>query len=249
MRKARLGRKGSIITIDEYQRKGFHKRSGSKYIPYCRACGERVFPHALGSLNVEASFHHHPTPVDTPEMNICPLSSKASKRYSALDCSEKDERSGRELRERFVKDGYVKKAYYFMLKSCGKGCLSYPTFEDVLRNANRKNVWNYVGMKAWMMPYVLLYVGDFVDSNGEKPYKFHFIFSHDLEFSMDNMLRNSTGYMIERVFSNSGRSFNKRGCFSYPMEVSKQNFDEKTCNLEWMEFDSERFHSFILPRE
>ncbi|MEZ6855117.1 hypothetical protein [Halodesulfovibrio aestuarii] len=249
MRKARLGRKGPIITIDEYQRKGIHKRSGSKYIPYCRACGERVFPHALASLNVEASFHHHPSPAGTSEMNICPLSSKASKRYSVLDCSEKDERSGRELRKQFVKDGYVKKAYYFMLKSCGRGCLPYATFEDTLRNANRKNVWNYVGMKAWMMPYILLFVGDFVASNEEKPYKFHFLFSHKGEFSMDKMLKNSTGYKIERVFSNSGISFNKKECFSYPMEVAKQTFDEKTSNLEWMNFDSSRFHKLILPQE
>ena len=247
MKEARLGKNGSLITIDEYQRQGFHKRSESRYTPYCDACGEKVTTAGIASLKVEASFRHYPSPAGTPEMNVCPNSSKASKRYSDLDCSEVNETAGTKLRKKFEEGDYVKKAYFFMLRSCGKKCLSYKQFEDTLRNANRKNIWNYVGMKTWMIPYVLLVLGDFQAREDEGSHKFHFMFSHKNSFSMKGMLKDSTGYKIERIYTNGGNPYFKKRCLPYPADVSKQVFEERTTNLENMDFGAERFRHLIIP--
>lgn len=238
-----------LITIDEFMRRGLHKKENSKELTICPDCKEIVVHSSTLSLNVKASFRHLPKDKNSVEKRDCIYSTEGQNRYSHLTSSERDERLGVSIRKRFYDDLFFKRSLSFMFKACGKGVLKKDKICSVLHKANAIDVWSYANIEAWMIPYFLLALGDFVTPEERGSFGFYFLFASQKRFKIEEMLKNTTGYVLERRYADSSNPYvGKYLKPPFPWTISKSSFFENS-DPRRVKMSSELFRELILIEE
>lgn len=229
MRVALLREEEELITIDEFMRRGLHKYENSKELTICPDCKETVVHSATLSLNVKASFRHLPQDKNSVGKRDCIYSTEGQKKYSHLESSEYDDKLGVNIRKQFYEDLFFKRCLSFMFKACGKGVLRKEKIINVLHKANAIDFWSYTHLESWMVPYFLLALGDFVTPEERGNFGFYFLFANEKRFKIEDMLRNTTGYVLERRYSDSSNLYvGKYSNTPFPWPISKSFFFENS---------------------
>lgn len=191
--------------------------------PYCPVCNIELFPHAVSSLTMKASFHH---PRGNP--NNCYLVSRTDGIFSTLSPQYFDESTASARRDEFYQDQNIKRAYQFMHKMCGKGNLGAESFNKCIKAADALNIWAYRDLKQWNIPFILLTMTDF--KHTAKGYLFRFTLNK-LEGCSAAYWQSLDACSLLKVFA-SGDPMTKDPNNPYP--ISEESFLKISQGNEWV---------------
>jgi hypothetical protein len=127
---------------------------------FCLECRAEVEAEAIASVEVPAYFSHPPRHSNVSDLDDCSRAAR-SRRLRWFGDEDRNEPSGRRVRQEFFDESTVKSAYAFCLTYVGKGNLPLSKFQEMIDRADRLDVWSYAGMEVWCVPHVLLLPADF----------------------------------------------------------------------------------------
>jgi hypothetical protein len=172
MLEAIIKSEGRIVTIDEFLRKYglISIKNGLELI--CPACDGKLYVYGATSINVQSSFNHRPN-------TSCTLMSDYNKGISAP--SEFDLMNGRRIRALLEQKEFISKLYCFCLALCGKKNLPVDKFCELIKKADKRNLWRIKGLEEWVIGFLLLILDDFeglreTKDNKQKVMKYTFRF-------------------------------------------------------------------------
>lgn len=127
------------------------------------------------------------------------------------------------LKDKFCKEENLKKIYKICLDACGARKFPASKYIELVKKANQINIWGYVGLEIWMLPYILLTLDDFraKDKNG-KEYEYRFIL---LEDSNLDLLAHINDIKISKIFADSQKEIKQ-------FSINKEKYDET--DTSWM---------------
>ncbi len=198
--------------------------------PYCPSCKERVDPYGVHSPNVRSRFDHQNLAEGVDPPDDC-LEANRSDRFRGMHADDWDDERGIALREQFFETENLKQAYGFCLALCRKGNLSAVDFAALIRRADRKNIWAYKDIPLWIIPYVLLTLGNF-GLTATTQYAFHFVLKKSKAKSLSELWAEpEKPFSLCKVFSNSGEEIRTSG---NPWPISHQFIAETAGDTSWM---------------
>lgn len=187
--------------------------------PFCPACKEKL--HTRAALTPEGSpcFCHYPHH-ESDDLDICSLSSHTNRRLSVLRPTSWDHDAAKKTKAAFLEPGNLKTAYSFMWRLCGKGNLPTEIMQQIIRRADKHNIWAYKNMPLWFIPYILLALANFAGTNKKgDPENFHFVIHKP---------RGTSASTIESCWEDEGRS-----------QLKKFNTDTAAPILKWSKVDDQ----------
>lgn len=163
---------GETITIDDFKEKYGLNALKQGMILLCPDCNEELYVHGLSSLIINAGFNHKPG-------TTCLLENGFGKGLAAP--SDWDIENGKRIRELLHNKVFISKLYCFCHSICLKKNLSVDKFCELVREADKRNLWRAKDLEDWVIGFLLLLFGDFkgepsrVNPNKEpEPYVFRF---------------------------------------------------------------------------
>lgn len=192
--------------------KEFASEFGANYkenniFPTCIHCGEKVFTYGTSSINVTSRFKHF-------NDRSCDPSPIGGGNHPGFDLI-----FGEKIKEEFCRTDAIIKAYVLCLNIVGKGNFPVSTFINLCRKADKKNIWSYIGVELWMIPYMLLTLDDFsVTSHNNNTFNIRFVL--DKTF---NLLLQERNCNIEKIYTDSQNLIR-----SFP--VSSNNYQQVEIN-------------------
>lgn len=146
--------RGKLISADQFVNLVPHWRETGEYA-VCPLCGNNVHPYGTHSLKVRSRFDH----VDG--VTWCPDSNTADPRYAALRPKDVDLEQAILLRKVFFTTQNSQRSFEFCRHLVGRG-FDEATFEGLIAQADRINIWSYKQIPLWVVPYILLTLDTFV---------------------------------------------------------------------------------------
>ena len=230
---------GPLVTPKE-----FLDRAGPNYkekgiIPYCPFCKEKAHLCGEHTLSISTRFDHVNIDKNVELKNSCPLRADSSD----LLPDGVDYARGTRLRKEFFEDKNLKLAYAFCLNMCKPGKLPSKAFREIIKRADKKNIWVYSNIPLWFVPYTLLTFGDFTAStkDGKGEYEFFFMFEKPKKITIGNFLGQGKEGKIQKFFKPSGKLIDTR---DNPYEVSEEALLHKAGDISWI---GERLLSSLKP--
>jgi len=127
---------------------------------------------------------------------------------------------GDKIKKEFCKSETICKSYSLCLNMAGKGNLSTKTFFELYKKADKKNIWSYVGVEIWMIPYMLLTLKDLtLIGKNKKPFNIRFVLDKNLD-----VLSKERNCNIEKIYTNSQKKIAS-------FEVNQNQFNNT--NISW----------------
>lgn len=159
-------------------------------IPECPCSGCNLYIHGASSPNTQSKFSH------MPKQN---MECRCRNDYDGpLGIPEYDSLL---FKDEFCKEKNVKNVYQLCLSACGKGNFPVSKYIELVKRANHLNIWGYVGIKVWMVPYILLTLDDFkAIGKNNKEYEYRFILHEENDIEM---LGRVDEIKISKIFANS----------------------------------------------
>ena len=224
---------GKLVTVAEFLGEATRDYKLRGIYPYCPACEEIVEIYGAHSTTVQQRFDHHDAPPNADPADDCSLANRGDARFKYLTPTDWDFPAGEALRREFLEDDNLKRAYSFCHFFCGKGNLPGDVFRLLLRRADKKNIWCYAGIHLWVVPYILLTLGDFraVSEKTKREYGFHFIFEKPRGGVVDDLWLDSSQCRLMKVFSGSNELMKGR---ENPCGLSEEKFLEISGDTSWL---------------
>lgn len=166
-----MGRDGPLVTPEEFRRRQGPNYREKGVLPYCPFCGSEVHLYGVDTPNPEIlrRFDH----VDGVE--DCPYSNACAGRYQGLLPKGWDFERGRQVRESFLSTEALIDGFRVVMQLCGSRACGMTKFTEMVRRGDARNIWAFVDLPVWAVPFVLLCLVDFefADRTGIT-YPFHF---------------------------------------------------------------------------
>ena len=228
----------TLISIDTFKRKYGEKalKEGLKLI--CPACKGALHTYAVISLKKKPSFHHY---LNTS----CIYSDEKSNSFAAPRAW--DIENGKRIRSLLEDKEFISKLYCFCLKLCKKGNLPVNKFVELVKRADKRNLWSHGGLEEWVIGFLLLVLDDFEgESQKKEKYIFRFFLEKDIKRLDEGILQSNIkiaiddlmareDYFLVKVFGN-GKFMNASE--GNPYKVSRNNWIEFSHDYEWA-FDNQ----------
>lgn len=222
---------GERVTPEEFMRRAGPNFREKGIFPYCSGCDERVDPYGVHSTNVASRFDHQNLGEDIDPLDDC-LEANRSDRFRGMYADGWDDERGQRLREEFFEPGNLKQAYVFCLALCRKGNLAAGQFAELIARADRKNIWAYKDIPLWVIPYVLLTLGNF-GVGADARYPFHFVLKKSRSQGLSQIWQaGEHRCSICKVFSTSGEPVNTP---ENPFPINYQYLINTAGNTEWIQ--------------
>jgi hypothetical protein len=146
-----------------------------------------------------------------------------------------DDARGKVLRAQFFEPEFLAQAYTFCRNLCRAKNLAHGQFRSMVKRAEKKRIWSYVGIQLWAVPYILLTLEDFsaIGKNNQQ-YGFHFVFQKPRGSGgtgIAALWSSQNGCKISKVFSDNGNPV-RTGDNPYP--VSELAFVEMAGDSSWV---------------
>ena len=155
----------------------------------CMHCGADVFTYGMSSIKVTSRFKHF-------SGKSCDVSTIAGGDHPGFDINR-----GILIKKEFCKSENILRAYVLCLSMVGKGQFSVNTFISLCKKANNKDIWAYVGIEVWMLPFMLLTLNDItLKSQKGTDYKIRFLLDKNF-----NSLSKEKNCNIEKIYANTQR--------------------------------------------
>lgn len=230
MLKARYGTPdGPHVTPEQFMTRAGPDFKTKGIFPYCPSCKERVDPYGVHSPNVRSRFDHQNLAADIDPLNDC-LEANRSARFRGMYSTGWDEERGTRLREAFFEINNVSMAYSFCRQLCRSGNLSVAEFSNLIRRADEKNIWAYEGIPLWVVPYVLLTLGNFGTSENSR-FPFHFVMVKSGGKALSQVWEEHGNCKLKKVFSKSGEMVKTS---DNPLKISEQEFLATAGDFAWV---------------
>ncbi|WP_165895216.1 hypothetical protein [Sphingomonas sp. PP-CC-3G-468] len=193
---------------------------------FCLECHDEVEAKAIASVDVAAYFSHPPKLPDASDLDDCSRAAR-SHRLRWFGDEDRDDASGRRVRQEFFDEGTVKSAYALCLIYAGRGNLPLSKFQEMIDRADRLDIWSYAGMEVWCIPQVLLLLADFgVDT--ELPCHFALVRTSKLSA----IWRQSGPVSIKKLFSDTGNEARTIAGQPNPRPISRS--DAADVSTSWI---------------
>lgn len=217
--------RGREMSIREFCHKPEDFRSNPGKI-YCLECRVVVTAKAINTLAVPAHFSHPPSPQGLSDLDDCSRAAR-SRRLRWFGEEDRDKQRGLRVRRAFFEEGAIKAAYAFCRKCVGNGNLPLIKFEEMIRRADRLDIWSYAGIEVWCVPHILLLLADFaVDTNQAC----HFALVKTSKISA--IWHDPKPVRIKKLFSDSGNQAEKIAGLPNPHPITK--CDVANVDTSWM---------------
>jgi len=216
---------GREMSIQEFADKpaAFRNDPGQMFCLECRA---EVEAKAIASVEVPAYFSHPPKHPNVSDLDDCSRAAR-SRRLRWFGDDDRNESSGRRVRQEFFDESTVKSAYVFCLTYAGRGNLPLSKFQEMIDRADRLDVWSYAGMEVWCVPHVLLLLADF-GVGTERPCHFALVRTSKLSA----IWRGSSPVSIKKLFSDTGNEAKTIAGQPNPRAISRS--DVAGVDTSWM---------------
>lgn len=203
---------GRYVTATEFLAEVGPNYKKKSIIPECPCNGCSLYIHGASSPNTPSKFSH------MPKQN---MECRCRNDYDGpLGISGYDSLL---FKDEFCKEENIKRIYQLCLSACGKGNFPVSKYVELIKRADNLNIWAYVGIKLWMVPYILLTLDDFTaKSKTGKDYDYRFILHEDNNLEI---LGRVNKIKISKIFANSQK------------EIKLFSMDEKTyekVDTTWM---------------
>ncbi|MBG6083065.1 hypothetical protein [Rubrivivax gelatinosus] len=128
----------------------------------CLGCGAPCYFGGRDSKAKGLYFAHSPVKTGAPDPSLhCPLHSKNERRFSWLKNCPRDAVAGEALREAFLQDDALRKAFVFCLRAMNsKPSLNAEVFSGLLRVADGLDLWSVRGQSLVTLTILLLTLQD-----------------------------------------------------------------------------------------
>jgi len=233
MYEALIKNSSKLIYIDEFKRKYGLKSLDKGLELICPSCKNDLHVYAKSSIKVSARFHHGPG-------SSC-LYVDGREGYLSLPNSW-DIENGIKIRDALENKEFISKLYCFCLKLCGKGTLPVDKFLNLVKKADKRNLWACSGLEDWVIGFLLLVLDDFTgQTDAGRSYVFRFFLEknridksaylekNQKKIDINEILKGEEFFLV-RVFDN-GKIKNFPAGNPYP--VIKDIWLEFTQNFEW----------------
>lgn len=233
MERACYGPKGPLVTVSEFLGLAGRNYKNKGVFPHCPACQEILEIYGAHSVAVTPRFDHQNLPPNSDPFSDCILANRGDGRFKDLEPNGWDYEQGKILREDFFRDDSLRRAYSFSLHMCGVKNLSANQFGQLIERADRRNVWSYRGITPWVIPYILITLGDFrgVSSVSQKVFDFHFVFEKPKKSPADVLWLSPEECSIIKLFSRTNKPFDTA---DNPYPLSEQLYNEKAGDSSWV---------------
>lgn len=181
---------GKYVTVAEFLAEFGANYKEKNVIPKCPCEGCDLYIRGSHSPNIISGFSHMPNKNST-----C----RCRNQYDGpLGIPGYD---GLLFKDEFCKEINIKKVYQICHDACGKKNFPINKYKELIKKANQRNVWSYVDIKIWMLPYILLTFDDFTakDKNNQE-YEFRFILLEEYNIEI---LGQVDEIKIRKIFANS----------------------------------------------
>lgn len=229
MERACYGKGGELVTPQEFIRRASPRYKERGIFPYCEACGQKVELYGVHNPEGPSRFDHPNLPDGVDPLDDCVLA-KRNNRFKGMQPTGFDENHGKELRDTFFQDEFIKRTYCFMWRMCGIGNFPFKKFEEILHRADAKRIWAYSKIELWSIPYILLTLANFIHKN---KYEFHFYIDKNKSSSINEIWENEGRTHIYKVLSISGIKFDY-GQIENPVEISRDTFDKYSVDCDFL---------------
>lgn len=223
---------GKSVTASEFLDLATPDYKKRNIFPYCAACHEIVHPYGVHTpnQNTPKRFDHPDRLPDADPLDDCILANRNA-RYRGLEPDGWDDMRGALMRREFFREDNLAVAFAFCLSLCRKGNLPATKFRSMIRRADRKRVWAYVGIPLWAFPYVLLTLENFTGHGKDgNEYEFHFSFKKPSDSNISALWTRSQDCRIVKLFT-SGETIVTT---DNPFPVSEKAMLEKIGNTNWI---------------
>ena len=195
---------GCVLDIAQFIGRAGPEWKAKGLRPSCPNCGIEVDPYGVHSPESVHRFDHPDLAVADESFDDCPLARRGG-RFGYLEVDALDTRQARQLRLGFPNaTEEVGMAYAFVSRATGYRC-TLAEFVDLVRRADRKGVWGYVGLHSWAVPFILLSLGNFTTRTG---IPFHFVFHKDRSIRASPW-HDAKGAKLRKHFTGSGKLFTR----------------------------------------
>ncbi len=181
-------------------------------------------------------FHHF-------EGADCVLSHKESR---WIKTSDWDFERGRQLRAFFSEGDGLKQLYAFFKELCGrKRHLSVKAVCQIIKEADRINLWSYKGVEVWTIPFLLLCLRDFegYGKASKETFLFRFVLKGRPPKKLKKVWENEKFHLL-RVFD-GGRVMDFPLGNPYP--IRKDVWEQYSKEFCWL--NDERWHNLLRSLE
>ncbi|MGK2742267.1 hypothetical protein ACSHT0_15385 [Tepidicaulis sp. LMO-SS28] len=231
MKEACYGRNGPLVDVEEFIRRATSNYKAKRKFPYCPACGSVLEVYGPNSTNVMSRFDHPNAPPSIDPLDECDLSSRRDPRFDGLAPSGWDHQRGIKIRAQFFAEENVKRAYVFCLRLCRIKNLPLSLWSELIKRADRKNIWSYKDIQLWTIPYILLSLGNFTGTGKRGSYDFHFILQKPRGTDADTLWVKPEACSLVKVFSSSGCEMKAD---DNPFPLSERAMMEKAGDIDWV---------------
>ncbi len=169
MEKALIKGTTRLLTVDEVVQDYGLRPHENGIETLCPSCSEPVYLYGAVSLKVSKRFHHH-------DSRDCVLSNRVSDLW--IHSNHWDFERGKRIRQFLSEGDALKKLYTFCNNLCGRHKrLGVEKFNELVLEADRRNLWCYKDIPLWAVPYLLLALRDFqgYGKDPKKPFVFRFV--------------------------------------------------------------------------
>ena len=136
--------------------------------------------------------------------------------------------------------------YAFCNTLCGRSKrLGVQKFNELVREADRRNVWGYKGLPVWALPFVLLALRDFEGFSGrrQRRFVFRFVLKESPPPRLEDVWESGT-YHLLRVFDGGGVMDFPPG---NPYPIRKDIWQLYSREIGWL--GEERYHQLVVSLE
>jgi len=219
MRYAEFQRKP--VDVPEFVAKAGARFRENDVYPICLECRQKVAPR-LPEGPREPWFAHFPD-----QAQHCDIASgRAVNGWSSIGAAAVNQSRGRELRRYFLTHEATR-AFALLTRVCSGTVVDFNVFINLIRRADGRGIWDFVGLEPWMMSFIL----PLLDNFEAERYAFHFT----MRRGADNvaLFNGSRALILDRVFTNSGVSMNGSGKCPNPLPVTPEAL-KKYGDASWM---------------
>lgn len=190
----------------------------------CPVCSEPVYVYGAISLVVAKRFHHY-------EGGECILSPRVYDHW--VKASDWDFERGQRIRKILSEGDALKKLYTFCNNLCGrKKRLGIEKFNELVSEADRRNLWCYKDIPLWVVPYLLLTLRDFQGYGKElkKPFVFRFLLKEKPPKDIKEVWESERFHLL-RVFEKGRQMDYPPG---NPYALTKEIWEQQSKDYHWL---------------
>lgn len=220
---------GQLVTPEKFMALAGPNFRAKGVLPYCPSCDDAVDPYGVHSPQVTSRFDHQNINELQAPWDDC-LEANRSGRYRGMHADGWDYSRGEALRKQFFELDNICQAYAFCLSLCRKGNLSVPEFKALISRADRKKIWAYQDIPLWVIPYILLTLGNF-GTGPQSRFPFHFVLSKSQGKGLSQIWQPDQKCYIKKVFSASGDPVKTS---DNPLAISHLHLEEKAGDYGWV---------------